>query len=133
MAHQLVTSLPCACVPDAPGRKRWALYPPERPPPGVALVDDGQETSPDDALTSLQWFMEVYPQLPPHMRPLEFVQEPGERCALHQRRRRCSNAPQHHTSHLARVGELQRAAFLCTFYACHALLAYPQHPCKKEV
>ncbi len=73
----------CLCLPPlwlcTPGRKRWALYPPERPPPGVALVDDGLETSPDDALTSLQWFMEVYPQLPPHMRPLEFVQEPGER------------------------------------------------------
>ncbi|GAX73493.1 hypothetical protein CEUSTIGMA_g945.t1 [Chlamydomonas eustigma] len=53
------------------GRKRWALYPPHITPPGV---------DPDsyDTLTSLQWLLEVYPTLPSHLKPLEFIQEPGE-------------------------------------------------------
>ncbi|KAG2440826.1 hypothetical protein HXX76_003681 [Chlamydomonas incerta] len=62
------------------GRKRWALYPPHSPPPGVPLSDDGEEARPSDAdgLTSLQWWLEVWPSLPPERRPIEFVQEPGE-------------------------------------------------------
>ncbi|GLI68561.1 hypothetical protein VaNZ11_013027, partial [Volvox africanus] len=61
------------------GRKRWALYPPHVAPPGVHLDDDGEEAhTGDDGLTSLQWFLEVYPTLPPGIRPIEFVQNPGE-------------------------------------------------------
>lgn len=45
----------------------------------MALSDDGEDARPDDAdgLTSLQWWLEVYPSLPPERRPIEFVQEPG--------------------------------------------------------
>ncbi|GIL61055.1 hypothetical protein Vafri_15459 [Volvox africanus] len=60
------------------GHKRWALYPPHVAPPGVPLDDDGEEAhTSDDGLTSLQWFLEVYPTLPPGIRPIEFVQNPG--------------------------------------------------------
>ncbi|EFJ43028.1 hypothetical protein VOLCADRAFT_38221, partial [Volvox carteri f. nagariensis] len=48
------------------GRKRWALYPPHE----VRVSDDG--------LTSLQWYLELYPSLPPEKKPIEFVQGPGE-------------------------------------------------------
>lgn len=30
-----------------------------------------------DSATSLFWYLEVYPQLTPEMRPLEIIQEPG--------------------------------------------------------
>ncbi|GLC36015.1 hypothetical protein PLESTB_000529500 [Pleodorina starrii] len=63
------------------GRKRWALYPPHVRPPGVVLDDDGngEEAHPaDDCLTSLQWFLEVYPALPPELRPIELLQNPGD-------------------------------------------------------
>jgi hypothetical protein len=53
------------------GRKRWALYPPHITPPGV-------DPMAYDSLTSLQWLLEVYPALPKHLKPLEFVQEPGD-------------------------------------------------------
>ncbi|KAG2497828.1 hypothetical protein HYH03_004098 [Edaphochlamys debaryana] len=59
------------------GRKRWALYPPHRPPPGLVLDEGGQEDE-SSSFTSLQWFLEVYPTLPPEQRPVEFVQNPGE-------------------------------------------------------
>ncbi|KAI8826099.1 uncharacterized protein EV422DRAFT_600930 [Fimicolochytrium jonesii] len=52
------------------GRKRWALYPPEVTPPGV---DDDEE-----GMSSLEWYLEVYPYLPSHMKPIEVIQEPGE-------------------------------------------------------
>ncbi|KXZ56197.1 hypothetical protein GPECTOR_1g170 [Gonium pectorale] len=71
-------STDCMRVPH-PRRKRWALYPPHMPPPGVPLDDDGEEAGPgEDALSSLQWFLEVYPGLPPEKRPVEFVQEAGQ-------------------------------------------------------
>ncbi|GFR41509.1 hypothetical protein Agub_g2203, partial [Astrephomene gubernaculifera] len=61
------------------GRKRWALYPPHMPPPGVLLDGDGEEVHPaEDSLTSLQWFLEVYPGLPPDRRPIEILQQPGD-------------------------------------------------------
>jgi hypothetical protein len=49
------------------GRKRWALYPPGVVPP-----------APRGALSSLRWFLDVLPHLPPHRRPLELEQRPGE-------------------------------------------------------
>ena len=33
---------------------------------------------PPTPVCSYQWFLEVLPTLPPHQRPIEFVQEPGE-------------------------------------------------------
>lgn len=42
------------------------------------MDDDGEEAgTSDDCLTSLQWFLEVYPALPPEKRPIELVQNPG--------------------------------------------------------
>lgn len=55
------------------GRKRWALYPPHLVPPGIRMVKHGREVE-FDSFTALQWFVEVYPLLPPDLRPLEFVQ-----------------------------------------------------------
>ncbi|GBG28299.1 Bifunctional arginine demethylase and lysyl-hydroxylase JMJD6 [Hondaea fermentalgiana] len=69
------------------GRKRWALYPPGRTPPGVATEDDGEdcEGAGDGACygevstpTSLRWFLDVYPQLSEEERPLEVIQEAGD-------------------------------------------------------
>ncbi|KNC98671.1 uncharacterized protein SPPG_06354 [Spizellomyces punctatus DAOM BR117] len=53
------------------GRKRWALYPPDKLPPGVHPSD---LSSP----STLYWYLEVYPFLPPELKPIEIVQEPGE-------------------------------------------------------
>jgi hypothetical protein len=63
------------------GRKRWALYPPHAVPPGVTLepLPGGGGGVNVDCLTPLQWFLEVYPSLPPELRPVEFLQEPGAR------------------------------------------------------
>ncbi|KAK9810680.1 hypothetical protein WJX73_010262 [Symbiochloris irregularis] len=47
------------------GRKRWALLPPDSRPPMTHL-------------TSLQWFLEVYPTLPADFGLIEAVQRPGE-------------------------------------------------------
>jgi hypothetical protein len=60
------------------GRKRWALYPPNSPPPGIAVGknDKGRETALN--MTSLHWYLHVYPTLPPHQRPIEVVQEDGD-------------------------------------------------------
>ncbi|KAI8928391.1 hypothetical protein BC831DRAFT_448565 [Entophlyctis helioformis] len=49
------------------GRKRWMLYPPQIMPPGGSLP-----------LSTLSWYMDVYPHLPADMRPIEIVQNPGE-------------------------------------------------------
>jgi hypothetical protein len=40
--------------------------------------DEGSDGSAGSGLTSLQWYLEVYPHLQPQQRPLEFVQHPGE-------------------------------------------------------
>ncbi|KAG0056455.1 hypothetical protein BGZ83_004962 [Gryganskiella cystojenkinii] len=53
------------------GHKRWALYPPHITPPGH------DPTSPT-RLTSVSWYLDVYPMLPPEARPLEIVQYPGQ-------------------------------------------------------
>lgn len=49
------------------GQKRWAVYPPDVPPPEVL-----------DKRASLDWFLDVYPQLPPQSMPFEFLQNEGE-------------------------------------------------------
>ncbi|OQR96678.1 histone arginine demethylase [Achlya hypogyna] len=56
------------------GRKRWALYPPHHPPPGVRLEDGEAAVN----MTSLEWYLNVYPTLRPEEQPYEVVQEPGE-------------------------------------------------------
>jgi hypothetical protein len=55
------------------GRKRWALYPPGQPPPGVRIVDGKL-----DAPSSLAWFLDVYPNLGAGEMPIELVQGEGE-------------------------------------------------------
>ncbi|KAI9092859.1 hypothetical protein DFS34DRAFT_667092 [Phlyctochytrium arcticum] len=53
------------------GHKRWALYPPHCSPPGLREDD---EVPP----STLLWYLEVYPHLPNHLKPIEILQEPGE-------------------------------------------------------
>ncbi|GES79830.1 F-box protein At1g78280 [Rhizophagus clarus] len=71
------------------GRKRWALYPPHVFPPGLSISRTGTNghqslystdvlENTKDSATSLFWYLEVYPQLTPEMRPLEIIQEPGQ-------------------------------------------------------
>ncbi|CAI5981270.1 unnamed protein product [Closterium sp. NIES-64] len=61
------------------GRKRWALYPPGKVPPGVTLrVDDDSGDVDYDGPTSLKWWLEVYPLLRPEDKPMEVMQRPGE-------------------------------------------------------
>ena len=55
------------------GRKRWALYPPQVRPPGLAF-DGGHYAAPK----AFRWFLEVYPFLKPEEKPIELIQEPGE-------------------------------------------------------
>lgn len=53
------------------GHKRWALY-----PPWMNYVP-GQE--PDGRhVNSHKWWSLVYPRLPPHEKPIEFIQGPGD-------------------------------------------------------
>ncbi|CAI7919963.1 unnamed protein product, partial [Closterium sp. NIES-53] len=57
------------------GRKRWALYPPGKVPPGVTLrVDDDSGDVDYDGPTSLK----VYPLLRPEDKPIEVMQRSGE-------------------------------------------------------
>ncbi|XP_020257462.1 F-box protein At1g78280 isoform X2 [Asparagus officinalis] len=61
------------------GRKRWALYPPGRVPIGVTVhvnEDDGDVNI--DGPSSLQWWLEIYPKLADHDKPIECTQLPGE-------------------------------------------------------
>ncbi|KAL1922009.1 uncharacterized protein VTP21DRAFT_10651 [Calcarisporiella thermophila] len=71
------------------GYKRWALYPPHVVPPGVRVTTckrggdenasgDEEDEHSFDSPTSLMWYLEVYPTLPPEMRPMEVLQRPGE-------------------------------------------------------
>ncbi|KAG0291882.1 hypothetical protein BGZ98_002821, partial [Dissophora globulifera] len=48
-----------------------ALYPPHMPPPGH------DPTSPK-LMSSVEWYLDVYPFLPPEARPIEIVQHPGQ-------------------------------------------------------
>lgn len=61
------------------GRKRWALYPPCRVPPGVTVhvnEEDGDVNI--ESPSSLQWWLDIYPLLAEQDRPLECTQLPGE-------------------------------------------------------
>jgi hypothetical protein len=49
------------------GRKRWALYPPSKVPPGLRK-----------SMSSLKWFLTIYPQLSEIERPIEIIQYPGD-------------------------------------------------------
>ncbi|TYZ60099.1 hypothetical protein PybrP1_010045 [[Pythium] brassicae (nom. inval.)] len=60
------------------GRKRWAIYPPDSPPPGVTTAKSGSGREHALNMTSLTWYLHVYPTLKPHEKPLEVIQEEGE-------------------------------------------------------
>lgn len=60
------------------GRKRWAIYPPDSPPPGVAMGKNGSNREHALNMTSLAWYLHVYPTLAPHEKPIEVIQEEGE-------------------------------------------------------
>lgn len=63
------------------GRKRWALYPPGKTPPGVGVAyENDEDECPEDVATpsSLRWFLDVYPSLSLEERPLEIIQEAGD-------------------------------------------------------
>ncbi|KAG0208055.1 hypothetical protein BGX28_000875 [Mortierella sp. GBA30] len=53
------------------GHKRWALYPPHMIPPG-------HDPTSQTRLTSVEWYLDVYPFLAPELRPIEIVQYPGQ-------------------------------------------------------
>ncbi|KAK9865410.1 hypothetical protein WJX84_005753 [Apatococcus fuscideae] len=60
------------------GKKRWALYPPWRIPPGVVFhVDDDGDVE-FNSPSPLEWFLDVYPTLAAGNRPLEHIQGLGE-------------------------------------------------------
>lgn len=61
------------------GRKRWALYPPCKVPPGVTVhvnEEDGDVNI--ESPPSLQWWLDIYPLLAEQDKPLECTQLPGE-------------------------------------------------------
>ncbi|KAJ3673406.1 hypothetical protein LUZ60_006780 [Juncus effusus] len=61
------------------GQKRWALYPPGRVPAGVTVhvnEEDGDVSI--EGPTSLQWWLEIYPQLSEETKPIELTQRAGE-------------------------------------------------------
>lgn len=60
------------------GRKRWAIYPPDSPPPGVQIGKNGQNREHALNMTSLMWYLHVYPTLSPEQKPWEIIQEEGE-------------------------------------------------------
>jgi len=61
------------------GRKRWALYPPGRVPPGVKVeADDDGFVYSFEAPDPLSWLRDVLPRLAQHERPIEFTQQAGE-------------------------------------------------------
>ncbi|KAF9180923.1 hypothetical protein BGZ50_005834 [Haplosporangium sp. Z 11] len=53
------------------GHKRWALYPPHNVPPG-------HDPTSSKRTSSVSWYLDVYPYLPPELRPIEIVQHPGQ-------------------------------------------------------
>ncbi|KAG3028783.1 hypothetical protein PC121_g2737 [Phytophthora cactorum] len=60
------------------GRKRWAIYPPNSPPPGVNVGKNSEYQSSGLDMPSLMWYLHVYPTLTPDQKPLEIIQEEGE-------------------------------------------------------
>uniref|UniRef100_A0A6B2L3R4 JmjC domain-containing protein n=1 Tax=Arcella intermedia TaxID=1963864 RepID=A0A6B2L3R4_9EUKA len=61
------------------GQKKWYLYPPDAPPPGVYYnyLENGNIKD-FKAPSILKWLFDVYPFLSPQQRPIEFVQQTGE-------------------------------------------------------
>ncbi|XP_062211453.1 lysine-specific demethylase JMJ21 isoform X2 [Phragmites australis] len=61
------------------GRKRWALYPPGRVPGGVTVHVSDEDGDVDiETPTSLQWWLDIYPNLAENEKPLECTQLSGE-------------------------------------------------------
>eukprot|EP01130_Rhizamoeba_saxonica_P013879 TRINITY_DN5978_c0_g1_i1.p1 TRINITY_DN5978_c0_g1~~TRINITY_DN5978_c0_g1_i1.p1 ORF type:complete len:347 (-),score=80.05 TRINITY_DN5978_c0_g1_i1:5-1045(-) len=61
------------------GRKRWAIYPPDIIPPGIrATVDKDGYIIDFKSPNMLKWYYEVYPTLPPYLRPIEIIQRKGD-------------------------------------------------------
>ncbi|KAG7390409.1 hypothetical protein PHYPSEUDO_007932 [Phytophthora pseudosyringae] len=60
------------------GRKRWAIYPPDSPPPGANVAKNGEYRDSGLDMPSLMWYLHVYPTLTPDQKPLEIIQEEGE-------------------------------------------------------
>ncbi|GMF09549.1 unnamed protein product [Phytophthora lilii] len=60
------------------GRKRWAIYPPDSPPPGVNVGKNGEYRDSGLDMPSLMWYLHVYPTLTSDQKPLEIIQEEGE-------------------------------------------------------
>ncbi|KAI9992306.1 hypothetical protein PInf_017699 [Phytophthora infestans] len=60
------------------GRKRWAIYPPDSPPPGVNVGKNGEHQSSGLDMPSLMWYLHVYPTLSTDQKPLEIIQEEGD-------------------------------------------------------
>lgn len=60
------------------GRKRWAIYPPDLPPPGVQIGKNGENREHAMNMTSLMWYLHVYPTLTPEQKPWEVIQEEGD-------------------------------------------------------
>ncbi|VAH33731.1 unnamed protein product [Triticum turgidum subsp. durum] len=60
-------------------REIWALYPPGRVPGGVTVHVSAEDGDVDiETPTSLQWWLDIYPHLAEHEKPLECTQLPGE-------------------------------------------------------
>ncbi|KAF9361997.1 hypothetical protein BGX26_008169 [Mortierella sp. AD094] len=53
------------------GHKRWVLYPPNMIPPG-------HDPTSLERMSSVEWYLDVYPFLPSELRPIEIVQHPGQ-------------------------------------------------------
>jgi len=60
------------------GRKRWALYPYEKIPPGIEIDWDKDGNFESDSPEHIKWMVEVYPKLKPSERPIECILEGGE-------------------------------------------------------
>lgn len=60
------------------GRKRWAIYPPESIPPALNVCKNGDYRKSGLDMSSLMWYLHVYPFLTPDQKPLEIIQEEGE-------------------------------------------------------
>jgi hypothetical protein len=60
------------------GRKRWALYPPHKFPPGTSFIRGKDGKLKFSTPFPFEWFTEIYPNLATPDRPWECTQLPGE-------------------------------------------------------
>ncbi|TDH71063.1 hypothetical protein CCR75_002800 [Bremia lactucae] len=60
------------------GRKRWAIYPPNVLPPGISKSESGGYFGSGMDMSSLMWYLHVYPTLTSGQKPLEVIQEEGD-------------------------------------------------------